>query len=90
MIFISPYITNTLFLITCYLAGYQHVQLYKPNPLASLQFAMIVFCLLMMLGVAFYNDVNPWLSFAFLVIAIVSLVWMIREHRMLPPRKSFE
>lgn len=87
MFFISPYISNTLFIATIYLSGYQHVQLYKPNPIKTLQFFVIIFCLVMMLVVAFYNRVNPWLSWAFFIVAVGSLLFMIRQHRYLPPRE---
>jgi hypothetical protein len=58
MFYVSPYITNTLFL--------------------------------MVLVVALYNTVNPWLSLVFFLMAAASLIVVIRQHRMLPPRKKFE
>ncbi len=88
-VFISPYITNTVFIVTVYLSGYQHVQLKRPNPL-NLQFWMIAFCLAMMLVVAFANDDNRWLSLGFFATSIGCLALMIRMHRMLPPRQPFE
>jgi hypothetical protein len=50
MFLIPAWISSVLFLITCYLAGYQHVQLRRPNPILNLQFLMIVFSLLMILA----------------------------------------
>ncbi len=88
--FISPYITNIIFLVTVYLSGFQHVQLRRPHPITNLQFFMMAFCLAMMLVVALYNRENAWLSLAFFVIALASLGLMIRQHRMLPPMKQFE
>ena len=90
MIHISPYITNTLFLAVCILSALQHYQHDRPNPVTNLQFAMIVFGMVMVLVVALCNDISPWLSLAFFVIAAASLIFMIRQHRMLPPRKRFE
>lgn len=90
MFFVSPYITNTLFLVTCFLSGFQHWQLDRPNPVTNIQFAMIVFGMIMVLIVALYNTVNPWLSLVFFLMAASSLIFMIRQHRMLPPRKKFE
>ena len=47
---------------------------------------MILFCLLLVLAVANYNRVNPWLSLAFLLIAVINLIVIVRRHRMLPPK----
>lgn len=90
MFFVPGWLTNILLLITCYLAGYQHVQLDRPNPIKTLQFGVIIFSLLMILVVVFCNHINPWLSAGFFLAAAGSLAYMIRQHRMLPPRKSFE
>nr|WP_294518026.1 hypothetical protein [uncultured Rhodopila sp.] len=90
MIFMPAWVSNVLFLITAYLAGFQHVQLRRPNPITNIQFIMCAFSLAMMLVVTFYNYVNPWLSLVFLVIAVASLGLIIRQHRMLPPRQQFD
>lgn len=90
MFFVPTWIINVLLLMTCWLSGFQLVQLRRLNPLTALQFWMIVFCLLMIVGVSFYNKVNPWLSLAFLLIAVANLVVMIRQHRLLPPMRRFE
>jgi hypothetical protein len=90
MFFVPAWVTNFLFLITCYLSGFQHVQLRRPNPVVNLQFGMMVFCLLMVLIVALYNRVNPWLSLVFFLISLTNLGVMIRQHRLLPPMKRFE
>jgi hypothetical protein len=90
MFFIPGWISSVLFLITCYLAGYQHVQLRRPNPILNLQFLMIVFSLLMILVGTVYNRTDQWLSLAFFLIAAGGLIIMIRQHRMLPPNKNFE
>jgi Ca2+/Na+ antiporter len=66
------------------------VQLQRPNPLVVLQFYMVLFCLLLMLLVAFYNRVNPWLSLGFFVLAVINISVILRQHRMLPPRKRIE
>jgi Ca2+/Na+ antiporter len=88
--YISPYITNVIFIVTVYLSGFQHVQLRRPNPFTNIQFIMMAFCLVMVLVVAFYNRVSPWLSLAFFLIAVGCLAYMYRQLRMLPPMRSFE
>jgi hypothetical protein len=90
MFYISPYITNTLFLATCILSGLQHWRLARPNPITNLQFGMIVFGMIMVLVVALYNALNPWLSLVFFLMATASLIYTIRQQRMLPPSKTFE
>ena len=90
MFFIPAWVTNVLFLITCYLSGFQHVQMRRPNPVTNIQFFMIAFSLLMVLAVTLYNRANPWLSLAFLLIAVGCLGVMIRQHRMLPPMKPIQ
>jgi hypothetical protein len=90
MIFIPAWISNALFLITCYLSGYQHMRLRRPNPVTNLQFGMIVFSMVMILIIAVYAKANAWLSFGFFVLAVGCLGFMIRQHRMLPPSRKFE
>lgn len=75
---------------TCYLSGFQLVQLKRPNPIITLQFIMMVVCLTLIVFVALYNRENPWLSLAFFLVALTNLVVMIRQNRMLPPIKPFE
>ena len=90
MFFVPAWITNFLFLITCYLSGFQHVQLKRPNPITNIQFFMMAFSLLMVLVVALYNRENRWLSMGFLLVALGSLGLMIRQLRYLPPLRRFE
>jgi Ca2+/Na+ antiporter len=90
MIFIPAWITNILLLGTCWLSGYQLSQLQRANPIPTLQFPMVLFCLLTVWMVALYNRVNPWLSLAFFLIAVINLTVMVRQHRMLPPKKPLE
>jgi hypothetical protein len=90
MFFIPTWISNVLLLVTCWLSGFQLVQLQRANPVKNIQFIMIVFCLLMAVIVTLYNKTNPWLSLLFFLIAAGNLGVMIRQHRMLPPMKPFE
>lgn len=90
MFFIPVWITNILFLATFYLSCFQHVQLRRPNPVTNLQFFMMASSLLMILVATLYNRENPWLSLGFLLTAAASLALMVRQHRMLPPLRSFE
>jgi hypothetical protein len=87
---IPTWISNVLFLITIYLAGFQHVQLRRRNSVMNLQFMMIVFALVMMVLGALYSHVNPWLSLAFFVLAVTSLGVTYRQFRTLPPMRSIE
>ena len=90
MFFIPTWITNIVLLGTCWLSGYQLVQLRRANPIPTIQFAMILFGMLMILIVAMKNGINPWLSLVFLLIAVATLIVMLRQHRLLPPRKPLE
>jgi hypothetical protein len=90
MFFIPAWISNVLLLITCYISGFQHVQLRRPNPITNLQFFMMAFSLVMMVVVTMYNRENRWLSEAFFLIAVSCLGLMIRQFRMLPPMKPIE
>lgn len=90
MVLIPAWITNILFLVTCWLSGFQHMRLKRANPVTNLQFVMIVFCLLMVLIVALYNRESPWLSLAFFVLSLGCLTLMIRQNRMLPPMRKIE
>ena len=51
---------------------------------------MVVFGLLMVLIITLYNKHNPWLSLVFFLIAITCLLVMLRQHRMLPPKKPLQ
>jgi hypothetical protein len=90
MFFVPTWVTNFILLGTCWLSGYQLVQMRRQNPVTNIQFCMIIFCLLLVLIVALYNRVNPWWSLAFFLISVAGLGIMIRQHRMLPPMKRFE
>jgi Ca2+/Na+ antiporter len=87
MFFVPAWITNFLLLITCWVLGFQLWRRQLPNPLTNIQFVMIVFCMMMVLAVALYNRVNPWLSLVFFLIAVAALGLMIRQFRKLPPMK---
>lgn len=90
MFYVPTWITNVLLLATIYLSGFQHVRLKRRNPVTNVQFIMIVFALFMMIMVTLYNRTNPWLSTGFFVIAVASLLTMLRQFRMMPPMRSIE
>ena len=90
MFFVPAWVTNIILLVTCWLSAYQLLRLQRPNPLVIIQFYMILFCLAIVLSVALYNRVNPWWSLAFLLIAVINLGVMVRQNRMLPPRRRLE
>jgi hypothetical protein len=90
MIFIPSWVTNVMLLITCWISGFQLVQMKRANPVTNIQFVMIVFSMLMVLITALYNKTNPWLSLVFFLIAAVNLTVTIRQLRMMPPMKRIE
>jgi hypothetical protein len=90
MFFIPTWITNVVLLIVCYLSGFQHFRLRRPNPVTNLQFFMMASSLLMVLIVTLYNRENPWLSLAFFLMAVGCLGLMIRQLRMMPPMRPIE
>jgi hypothetical protein len=90
MFFIPTWVPNVLLLVTCWLSGFQLVQMKRANPVMNIQFIMIVCSLLLVLIITLYNKTNPWLSLLFFLIAAGNLGVMIRQHRMLPPMKPFE
>ncbi len=87
---IPGWIANVMFLVTCYVAGYQHVQFNRVNPVMNVQFFTMAFSLVMVVIVALYDKTDPWLSLVFLLIAVGCLGLTIRQHRLIPPRKPFE
>lgn len=89
MFFIPAWCSNVLLLITCYLSGFQHVQLKRANPVTNIQFFMMAFSLIMIWVIAVYASSDAWLSVGFFLLAVGCLALMIRQHRMLPPMKPF-
>ncbi len=87
MFFVPAWITNFILLGVAWLSGYHMLQMHRVNPLTLVQFWIIPACLAVTLAVAWFNRVNPWLSMGFCAVAIGILVFIVRQHRMLPPRK---
>ena len=90
MFFIPIWVTNVLFLAAAVLAGVQHSQMNRENPVLNIQFGVMSFAIVMMVLVTLYNYENPWVALAFFLMAIGSLLLTIRQQRMMPPRKRFE
>ncbi|WP_428483885.1 hypothetical protein [Rhodopila sp.] len=90
MVFIPAWVINVLFLLTVFLAGFQHVQLRRRNSVLNLQFFMMAFGLFMIVITTLCNQMNAWLSLGFLMVALASLALTIRQHRTLPPLRSVE
>ena len=90
MISLPGWISSVLFLVTCYVSGFQHVQLKRVRSVMNLQFFMMVFSLAMIWVNAVYNHDTPWLSLAFLLIAVGSLSLMIHQFRRMPARLPFQ
>ena len=90
MIHVPIWLTNVTYLVVCYFAAFQLVKMDLPNVLPSVQFIMIAVSLIMMLLTALYSDLDPWLSLFFFAVALGCAIYLIRAHRYLPPRQSFE
>lgn len=90
MFFISPYITNVILLVTIVLSGIQHARLKRHNPVANVQFGMMIFCMALVVVVALYNRTRPWLSLAFFIVAVGCLAMALRQQRMMPPMNAIE
>ena len=90
MVAIPAWIINVLFLLTVFVAGFQHVRLRRRNPVLNLQFFTMAVGLFMIVITTLCNQMNPWLSLGFLGVAVASLALTIRQHRTLPPLKSVE
>ncbi|MBS0644454.1 MAG: hypothetical protein U1E70_26210 [Acetobacteraceae bacterium] len=90
MFFIPTWITNLLFLFSFYLSLFQHVRMREMKPTFNLQFFMAVFSLLMVLVVLFENRRAPWLSLAFLAIAVTCLGVLYSQMKYLPPKKRYD
>jgi 4-amino-4-deoxy-L-arabinose transferase-like glycosyltransferase len=63
-----------------------------PEKPINLQFAVVVFSLVMILTGIFYirHHANAWISLVFFLVAVGVLCVVIRQHRMLPSNKTFE
>ena len=90
MFFIPTWITNILFLLAFYLSLFQHVRTREIKPTFNLQFFMAAFSLLMVLVVLFQNYRDPWLSLAFLVLALTCLGVLYSQMKYLPPKKRYD
>ena len=90
VISIPGWISSVVFLVTCYVSGFQHVRLKRVNPIMNLQFFMMAFALAMIWVNAVYDHDMPWLSLGFLLLAVGSLSLMIYQFRRMPARLPFQ
>jgi peptidoglycan biosynthesis protein MviN/MurJ (putative lipid II flippase) len=92
MFFIPIWIPNVLLLLSCILANYQQWRLNRENVFKTLQFAITIFSVTMIIfGLLFTRSHrDPWISVAFFVVAIAILVITMRQFRTLPPNRAFE
>ena len=89
--FVVPlWIINPILLVTCWLSVYQLSQLRRANPVPTLQFFMVIFSLGLLIAITFHRHPISWITLAVFLIAVVDLAIMVRQHRMLPPRKPLE
>jgi hypothetical protein len=84
MFMVPGWIASTLFLITCYISGFQHTKLARRNPILNIQFIMMAFSLVMILLNVMYSYESPWVALGFLLVAVGSLSLMIHQFRRMP------
>ncbi len=89
MFMIPGWIANILFLVTCYVSAFQHVQLKRINPVKNLQFFMMAFSLTMLWLNVMYGYETPWRSLAFFLTAVGGLGLMIYQFRRMPAKLPF-
>jgi hypothetical protein len=79
-----------LFIASAALSSWQLVQIPRASPLNGSQFWVVVFCIVMMLLTIFLGRSDPWLSVALFVVAVATFLFVLRQNRMVPPRKRIE
>ncbi len=87
MITISPGFIIPFFLAAAAVACWQLVRIPRANPLIGMQFWAVLFCIVMMLLTNFLSHRNPWLSAGFFIVAVATLLLVLRQNRMVPPRE---
>jgi hypothetical protein len=91
LFFVPIWVTNVLFLLSCMMSGHQHSRLNRENPITTIQFGNIIFCVVMVVVVVLSTKFhpNPRMSQVFFLIAAITLCLTIRRYRMLPPKKAY-
>lgn len=89
MFMIPGWIANTVFLVTCYVSGFQHAKLARRNPILNIQFFMMAFSLVMLWLNLMYSYESPWVALGFFLLAAGSLGLMIYQFRRMPAKLPF-
>lgn len=90
MIYIPTGIPNAIFFVTCYLSGYQHVQMQYENPIKNIQFFMVAFSLVAIVFIATRTEVSPIESVIYFAVSVICFALIYRRLRFMPPRKPIE
>ncbi len=92
MFFIPAWITNLVLFFACVISAYQHTRLNRQNPLATVQFGIIVLSLFIIVAnvIVSRHNHDPWVSLVFFLVAATIAIFAYRQFRMLPPNKLFE
>ncbi|HVZ09991.1 hypothetical protein [Rhodopila sp.] len=90
MIFIPRWLTNIVFLVAFYLCLIEHVRFRFVKKPLNTQLFLAIFCAAMVLVVTFNNHRDPWLSIAFLIVALGCLAYTWRQWRYLPPKRRYD
>jgi tetrahydromethanopterin S-methyltransferase subunit E len=92
MFVISPFFIIPFFIAAAAISGWQLVRMGRDNPLTGMQFWLIIFCIVMMLVVNLTERKggHPWLSLVFFLLAVATLSFVIRQNRLVPPRRRIE
>lgn len=96
MVIIPPIVINPFFIAATAISGWQHVRMQRPSVMRNPQFAIMVFCPVMILITALNgrenasHHPNPWVSLALLLIGIAALAFVWRQNRLVPPRQRIK
>ncbi len=90
MITISPIFIIPLFIAAAAVSCWQMVRIPRDNPITGMQFWVVVFCIVMMLLTIFLGRGDPWYSAGFFAVAVATLLLVLRQNRMVPPRNRIE
>lgn len=87
MITIPPILIIPLFIAAAAVSCWQLVRIPRDNPIVGLQFWAVVFCIVMMLLTIFLGRGDPWFSVGYFAVAVATLLLVLRQNRMVPPRE---
>ncbi len=91
MFFIPIWIPNVLLLASCVLANYQQWRLNPENVVKTVQFGISVFSIVMIVAMVLFtlSHRDPWISLIYLLVALGTLWFTIRQFRKLPAKRAY-